>query len=102
MAAPTRRAEKWVRSAWARFAIEGRLGATGKAARKIKQDFWRPCSASSGKRAGDRRATMRRCQLTPMRGEPDADAMSAANPRRHVGQGAVTFAVRRLGNWATA
>jgi len=45
---------------------------------------------------------MRRCQLTPMRCEPDADAMSAASPRRHVGLGAVVFAVRRLGNWATA
>ena len=38
----------------------------------------------------------------PLSDEPDADAMSAASPRRHIGHGAVMFTVGPLGNWIAA
>ena len=37
-----------------------------------------------------------------MSDEPDASAMPAASPRRHVGQGVVVFAVGLFGNWIAA
>src|SRR5262245_31397970 len=40
--------------------------------------------------------------VAPLSDEPDAGAMSAASPRRHVGHGVVMFAVGPLGNWIAA
>jgi hypothetical protein len=41
--------------------------------------------------------------VAPLSDEPDAaGAMYAASPRRHVGHGAVMFAVGPLGNWIAA
>jgi len=40
--------------------------------------------------------------VAPWSDEPDAGAMPAAGPRRHVGHGAVMCTVRRLDNWITA
>jgi hypothetical protein len=40
--------------------------------------------------------------VAPLSDEPDAGAMSAASPLRHVGHGAVVFAVGPLGNWIAA
>src|SRR5262245_1700376 len=40
--------------------------------------------------------------VAPLSDELDARAMPAVSPRRHVGHGAVMFAVGLLGNWITA
>src|SRR5262249_1800279 len=105
-ATPTRRAGGRVWSAWARFAIKGRLGATGKAACEIRQDFRRARNASCGKRAGGRRAAVRRhllrARLTPMRNEPNADAMPVASPRRQVGHDTMAFTIGRRDHWIAA
>src|SRR5262249_59380765 len=112
MAARTRRARRWMRLAWARFATGHTvliqnlgLAASGRAVAALSGQpcaIWegrprvrRASSVSRGKRAEGRgiagRRRLLRARLIPASDEPNAGAMPAAGPRRPAGPAAAVL-----------